>query len=65
MAADTVTPEPAVLPADPDYTVALTTLVSRVNGFVYAGDRLDAVVDAVRHLRSDPALAAKLLNEEG
>lgn len=64
----TVRPTPhweALLPENPAYTVALTTLVARVNGFVYAGDRLNAVVDAVRHLRADPVLAAKLLNEEG
>lgn len=63
MEENTVTPEPCTLPTGPAYTVALTTFVVRVNGFVYAGDRLNAVVDAVRHLRADPVLAATLLDE--
>jgi hypothetical protein len=64
MDANTVTPGPATLPADPAYTVAVTTLVARVNGFVYAGDRFNAVVDTLRHLRADPQLAATLLAME-
>lgn len=40
---------------------ALNDLVNRVNGFVYAGDRLDAVVKAVQVLRADPTLARALL----
>lgn len=44
---------------------ALAELVTRVNGFVYAGDRLNAVVEAVRHLRADPALASRLLDAPG
>lgn len=57
-------PALAALPKTPAYTVALTNLVSRVNGLVYAGDRLDAVVEVVRHLRADPELAALLLETE-
>lgn len=53
--------EPAPLPETPAFTTALSVLAERVNGFVYAGDRLNAVVDAIRHLRADPALAATLL----
>lgn len=49
------------LPEGPPYTVALTDLVSRVNGFVYAGDRLNTVIDTVKVLRADPALARQLL----
>jgi hypothetical protein len=49
------------LPETPAYKAALSDLVTRVNGFVYAGDRLGAVVDVVRHLRADPVLAATLL----
>lgn len=40
---------------------ALRQLVERVNGFVYAGDRLNAIVDAVKVLRADPELAARVL----
>lgn len=53
------------LPDEPAYGEALTELVNRVNGFVYAGDRLNAVVDTLRHLRADPQLAATLLHTEG
>lgn len=49
------------LPDGPPYTVALTDLVSRVNGFVYSGDRLDAVLDTIKVLRADPGLARQLL----
>jgi hypothetical protein len=40
---------------------ALKQLVERVNGFVYAGDRLNAIVEAVAVLRKDPDLARRLL----
>lgn len=43
-------------PEDPD----LQLLVERVNGFVYPGDRLNAVVETVNALRADPQLAWRL-----
>lgn len=49
------------LPPGKAYTGDLQILAERVNGFVYAGDRLSAVLDAVRVLRGDPELAARLL----
>lgn len=42
---------------DPD----LEELVTLVNGFVYRGDRLDAITDAVRILRGNMDLATRLL----
>jgi hypothetical protein len=57
-------PTPSVsLPDTPAFAAALGNLATRVNGFVYAGDRLNAVMDTVRHLRADPALASVLLSE--
>lgn len=47
-----------------DQADALRTLAERVNGFVYAGDRLNAVVDTVKALRADPKLAAMLLGSD-
>lgn len=49
------------LPADVDYTDALRELVVRINGFVYYGESTEAVIDTIRILRADPALAKKLL----
>lgn len=49
------------LPADGDYTEALRELVVRINGFVYYGESTEAVIDTIRILRADPALARKLL----
>jgi hypothetical protein len=40
---------------------ALQQLVEQVNGFVYTGDRLNAIVEAVMVLRKDPGLAARIL----
>ena len=39
----------------------LETLATRVNGYVYHGDRLNALVETVEALRADPDLAARLL----
>jgi hypothetical protein len=39
----------------------LETLAARVNGYVYHGDRLNALVGTVEALRADPDLAARLL----
>lgn len=58
------TNDPPRLPDTPAYTVALSDLAKRVNGFVYPGDRLEAVLATVRHLRADPTLAALLLTDE-
>jgi hypothetical protein len=58
-------PRPAELPPLPEgdgYTVLLHDLASRVNGFVYPGDRLTAVLDTVKVLRADPDLARQLLD---
>lgn len=49
------------LPADSAYTARLRELVERVNGFVYAGDRLEAIVKTLKVLRSDSDLARELL----
>jgi hypothetical protein len=49
------------LPDNPDFRLYLTDLAERVNGFVYAGDRLNAVIDTVRALRADPKLLAELI----
>lgn len=43
---------------------ALHELVTKVNGFVYAGDRLNAVVETVEALRADPALARRVLDDQ-
>lgn len=42
----------------------LRTLAVRVNGFLYHGDRLEAVIDTIKALRADPDLAARLLGLE-
>jgi hypothetical protein len=39
----------------------LLDLVARVNGCLYQGDRLDALIDTVKALRDDPTLARRLL----
>jgi hypothetical protein len=39
----------------------LKALAVRVNGFLYHGDRLEALIDTVKALRADPDLAARLL----
>ncbi len=44
-----------------DEAVDLETLVNRVNGFVYHGDRMNAALDTIKVLRKDPELAARLL----
>lgn len=31
--------------------------------FVYPGDRLNAIIDTIRHLRADPKLARQLIGE--
>jgi hypothetical protein len=49
------------LPVYQDYSTDLCRLVETVNGFIYAGDRLNAVVDTVRVLRANPELARRLL----
>lgn len=52
-----------MLPQDDTYTDALRDLVIAVNGFPYAGDRLNAVVDTVKVLRANCDLARLLLAE--
>lgn len=42
----------------------LRTLIARLNGFVYMGDRTNAIVDTLRALRADHELAARLLGLE-
>jgi hypothetical protein len=44
-----------------EYDKLLTQLVERVNGFVYDGDRLRAVIDTIAALRTDPVMARRLL----
>lgn len=50
------------LPPGEDYDRLLTEIAHRVSGFVYPGDRAEAVVSTIRHLRADPDLARQLLN---
>jgi hypothetical protein len=52
------------LPRGAGYTEAMRVLVEAVNGFVYPGDRLNAVVETVEVLRADPDLARQLLSDE-
>ena len=42
----------------------LRALITRLNGFVYMGDRTNAIVDTIRALRADHELAARLLGFE-
>lgn len=44
-----------------DQETAMMKLVEEVNGCLYTGDRLDAIVQAVKVLRADPVLAAAVL----
>lgn len=54
--------EPLRLPMnDPAFARQATTLVERVNGFAYQGDRTEAVIDTLVELRKDPELARRLL----
>ncbi len=52
------------LPSDGAYTADLRLLAARANGFVYHGERLEAVIAAVKVLRADPDLARRLLTVE-
>ena len=45
---------------DEDTREAVQELAKRVNGFLYHGDRLNALVDTVRALREDPELARRV-----
>ncbi len=47
-----------------DYADHLRALVEGVNGFVYPGDRMNAVIDTVKVLRANPDLAGLLLGQE-
>ncbi len=50
------------LPVDDDeFNTAIVDLAERVNGSVYDGDRLQAILGAVRAMRADPDLADQLL----
>lgn len=51
------------LPVDMPHDPAFQELVTAVNGFVYPGDRLDAIVFTLRVLRAHPDIAARLLGE--
>lgn len=55
----------AELPAGEAYDADLRHLAELVNGFVYAGDRLEAVLRAVEVLRTHPDLAKRLLDGDG
>ena len=52
------------LPMDPEYSKKLTQLVETINGFVYSGDRLNAILDTLKALRANPDLASVLLGTE-
>lgn len=47
-----------------EYLAALQELATKVNGIVYHGDRLEAVVATARLLREQPELARRLLDPE-
>lgn len=49
-------------PPTEEYYRDLQALAKRVNGFLYMGSRLEAILDTVRVLRDDPELAKRLLN---
>lgn len=55
------TTPPGRYPLPDAHTAALQELVVRVNGFVYAGERLNTVLDTVNVLRADPTLARRVL----
>lgn len=46
------------------YDTALTRAVEAVNGFVYQGDRLNAIVDLLAYLREHPEDADRLLDTD-
>jgi hypothetical protein len=46
---------------DPVFREAMTIMVNDINGFVYAGDRLNAITDTITWLRAHPDVAAYLL----
>lgn len=39
----------------------LRALITRLNGFVYMGDRTNAIIDTIKALRADHELAARFL----
>jgi hypothetical protein len=52
------------LPIDePGYEDALRELVTGIDGYLYQGDRLEAILDTLRALRAEPELTAILLKE--
>jgi hypothetical protein len=54
------------LPVDDDeFNDALVTLAERVNGAIYDGERLQALLGTVRALRDDPDLADQILGQIG
>lgn len=56
-------PKADTLPEVPEDKVEdLRQLVEAINGFVYMGDRIEAIIRTVRVLRADPDLAARLLS---
>jgi hypothetical protein len=50
------------LPNGDAYTRGLETLISKVCGFIYPGDKQRAVLDTIRVLRDLPELAELLLS---
>lgn len=50
---------------DEEFTAAVVVLAERVNGFVYDGDRFQAMLGTVRALRDDPDLADQILGQIG
>lgn len=52
------------LPAHGKFKLAMRELITRVNGFVSAGDRTNAIIETIKHLRADPNLAQQLLGED-
>lgn len=46
---------------DEAFMDAANELITRVNGFVYDGDRMNAILGAVRAMRDDPGLTRQLL----
>ncbi len=54
-------PELPELPTNETFAADLILLAERANGFVYHGDRLEAVIRTVKVLRAYPELARRIL----
>jgi N-acetylneuraminic acid mutarotase len=44
-----------------EFWAALRDAVGDINGFVYSGERTDAIIDTIKYLRTHPAMVKKLI----